>query len=145
MAAVRGGDITPMPHAHVLDRPCLHRVLVVAGDRRFRAVTTTLLAQRGYSVAAGGTDEDVVELAVRERADVVVLDTSGSLTAVARQAARLDALQPRVGVVAVGSEPGAGLSALPVLDKWGAVGDLYAAIDRAADRNRNQEGVGALL
>lgn len=141
MGSRRGGDISPMPHAHALDRSRLHRVLVVAGDRRFRTVTTTLLAQRGYSVAAGGHDEDIVELAVRERADVVVLDTSTSLTVTACQAARLDALQPRVGVVAVGNEPGASLSALPVLDKWGAIDELYAAIDRAGHR----EGVSAPL
>ena len=134
MGRGRGGDISGMPHAHAFDHSGLHRVLVVAGDRRFRAVTTTLLAQRGYTVAAGDHDEDIVELAVRERADVVVLDTSTSLTVTACQAARLDALHPRVGVVAVGNEPGASLSALPVLDKWGAFNELFAAINRAGSR-----------
>lgn len=145
MGALRGGDIRCMPHAHAPERPGRSRVLVVAGDRRFRAVTTTLLAQRGYPVAVAGQDQDIVELAVRERADVVVIDAGPSLTATACQAARLDALAPRVGVVAVGPEADAGLAALPVLDKWGSVDELFAAIDRAGVRDRSEEPVDARL
>ncbi|MGA9859986.1 MAG: hypothetical protein WBQ18_19125 [Solirubrobacteraceae bacterium] len=130
-----------MSDAHVHAEPALARVLVVAGDRRYRSVTATLLTQRGYAVSAGARHEDIVELAVRERADVVVIDASASLTAAACQAARLDALRPRVGVVAVGAEPVTGLTALPVLPKWGSFDALFAAIDRAGESHSRPGGV----
>jgi DNA-binding NtrC family response regulator len=114
------------------------RVLLVAHDRRYRAVTATLLSQRGYTVTASGREDDVVELAVRERADVVVIDATSSLTAAARQAARLDSLRPRVGVVAVAANSSTGLTALPVLPKWASFDQLSAAIERAgAQRTRS--------
>jgi CheY-like chemotaxis protein len=107
------------------------RVLVVASDRRFRAVAATLLSQRGYTVSVAGHGEDVIELAIRERADVVVLDASASLTAAARQAARLESLRPRVAVVAVAADPGDGLAALPIYAKWGTIDELLMAIRQA--------------
>ncbi|MFZ0043829.1 MAG: hypothetical protein WAK93_21140 [Solirubrobacteraceae bacterium] len=107
------------------------RVLVIASDRRFRALTATLLTQRGYPVSVGGHGVDVAELAVRERADVVVLDASASLTAAAREAARLGQLRPRVAVVAVGTDRTDGLAALPVHAKWGSFEELLGAITRA--------------
>jgi CheY-like chemotaxis protein len=107
------------------------RVLVVANDRRFRAVAATLLSQRGYTVSVGGHGEDVIDLAIRERADVVVLDASASLTAAAREAARLGSLRPRVAVVAVAADPGDGLAALPVHAKWGSIDELLRAIRQA--------------
>jgi DNA-binding NtrC family response regulator len=118
-----------------LNRP-RSRVLLVANDRRYRAVTATLLSQRGYDVAAGSGDEDVVELAVRERAQVVVLDASSSLTEAACQVARLDSLRPRVGVVAVSTDSGSRLAALPVLAKWCEFDELSAAVDRAGESTR---------
>jgi len=107
------------------------RVLVIASDRRFRAVAATLLTQRGYAVAVGGRGEDIAELAVRERADVVIIDASASLTVAAREAARLGSLRPRVGVVAVSDGSGHGLAALPVLPKWSSFDEVFRAIDRA--------------
>jgi CheY-like chemotaxis protein len=106
------------------------RVLVIASDRRFRAVAATLLTQRGYVVAVGGRGEDIAELAVRERADVVIIDASASLTVAAREAARLGSLRPRVGVVAVSDGSGHGLAALPVLPKWSSFDEVFEAIDR---------------
>jgi uncharacterized protein len=106
------------------------RVLLVVSDRRFRALASALLTRRGYSVAVGDRRGDVAELAVREAADVVVIDASTSLTAVAREVARLRALRPPVGVVAVGSDPQQSLAALPIIPKWNSFDALYAAIEQ---------------
>jgi DNA-binding NtrC family response regulator len=110
----------------------LTRVLIIGNDRRYRAVTATLLSQRGYDVSCGAGDEDVVALAVRERAEIVVIDATPSLTVTAQQAARLGELRPRVGVVVVSSEAEPGLAALPLLPKWGKVDGLLEAIGRAS-------------
>ena len=107
------------------------RVLLVANDRRFRAVACTLLTQRGYSVVVGDGNRDVAELASREGAEVVVIDATASLTAVARDVARLENLRPRVGVVAVSAEPQDGLATLPLISKWNSFEGLFAAIEDA--------------
>jgi CheY-like chemotaxis protein len=115
-------------------------VLLVARDRRFRALASALLTRRGYSVAVGDGKVDVAELAVREGADVVVIDASASLTAAAREAARLGTLRPPVGIVAVGTEPQQSLSALPVISKWNSFDALYAAIEQARSDNAPAAG-----
>ncbi len=76
---------------------------------------------------AGG----ITERAASERAQVVVIDASSSLTAVARTAARLQTLRPAVGVVAVSDDPREQLSALPLLPKWGSFEALFHAVQRA--------------
>lgn len=75
--------------------------------------------------------EDVAEVAVRERIDVVLFDASSSLTAAARDAARLAALDPPIGIVAVSTLAQPGLAALPVLPKWTGFDEVFAAIERA--------------
>ena len=107
------------------------RVLLVGDDRRFRALASTLLSQRGYSVSVALRGEDVVELAVRECADVVVIDATSSLTAAAHEAARLGCLTPPIGIVAVSADSHAGLSTLPVVPKWSPFEALFGAIERA--------------
>lgn len=107
------------------------RVLLVADDRRFRALAGTLLSRRGYAVAVCAPGEDIVEAAVREDADVVVIDASASLTVAAREAARLGALSRPVGIVAVSANAPCGLAALPVIPKWSPFEDLFSAIERA--------------
>ena len=107
------------------------RVLLVGKDRRFRAVASALLRRRDYSVAVGDGSEDVTELASREGTEVVVIDATASLTALARDVARLRALRPRVGVVAVSSEPGEGVAALPMIAKWCSFDALFDAIEQA--------------
>lgn len=120
--------------------PC--RVLLVADDRRFRALASTLLTRRGYFVSACGRGVDVAELAQREAVDVVVIDASASLTAAAREAARLAALTPPVKIVAVSSDAQSGLAALPVVPKWGPCEALFDAIERAtSDVRREVSGV----
>lgn len=112
------------------------RVLLVANDRRFRAVASTLLTQRGYSVAVGDHSQDVTEFAAREGADVVVIDATASLTSIARDVARLEALRPRVGVVVVSAEPRDGLIALPLISKWNSFDVLFGAIEHARSDTR---------
>jgi ActR/RegA family two-component response regulator len=108
------------------------RVLLVGSDRRFRAVAATLLARRGYPVSVGSRDGDIVELARASRAEVVVIDASASLGAAARQAARLDSVRPRVGVVTVSGVAESGHATRPVLSKWSSFDAVLAAIDRAS-------------
>jgi CheY-like chemotaxis protein len=110
------------------------RVLLAAGDRRFRALAATLLSRRGYAVSVCARTSDLVEVARREAADVVVLDASASLTAAARDAARLSALEPPVGIVAVSGDAHPGLAALPVVSKWGPAEALFTAIERECHR-----------
>jgi uncharacterized protein len=116
------------------------RVLLVVSDRRFRALASALLTRRGYTVSVGDRRGDVAELAVREAADVVVIDASASLTAVAREVARLRALRPPVGVVAVGSDPQQSLAALPVIPKWNSFDALYTAIEQVRRTNVEVSG-----
>jgi uncharacterized membrane protein (UPF0127 family) len=112
------------------------RVLLVANDRRFRAVASALLTRRGYSVALGDRTGDLSQLASREAAEIVVIDATGSLTDLEREVTRLETLRPRVGVVAVSAEPEDGLAALPVISKWNSFDALFAAIENARPTNR---------
>jgi uncharacterized membrane protein (UPF0127 family)/CheY-like chemotaxis protein len=123
--AERTGTVEPNGSA---DAP---RVLLVASDRRFRAVTAALLTRRGCTVTVGERMATVAELAEQDAADVVVLDAGQLLTAAARVVAQIEALNPRPGVVIVGEEPEGALSAMPVLPKWGSFEELYSAIEHA--------------
>lgn len=107
------------------------RVLVVGTDRRFRSVAAALLTRRGCVVTLQKGIADLAQLARRERAEVVVLDAGASLTAAAREAALLETLDPPVGVVVVAEDSAHGLSAFPVLRKWGSFDGLYGAIEQA--------------
>jgi uncharacterized membrane protein (UPF0127 family) len=107
------------------------RVLVVGTDRRFRSVAASLLSSRGCAVTLRDRMTDVAELAKREGAEVVVLDAGMSLTAAALEAAQIEALDPPVGIVVVGDSPAEGLSAMPVLAKWGSFDDLFHAVEQA--------------
>jgi uncharacterized membrane protein (UPF0127 family) len=107
------------------------RVLVVAKDRRFRAVAAALLTQRGCTVTLGEPTEGLADLARREAADVVVLDAGVSLSSAAYGVAQIEALKPDVGVVVVGEEPDGEPLAVPVLAKWGSFEALYSAVEHA--------------
>jgi DNA-binding NtrC family response regulator len=107
------------------------RVLLVSRDRRFRSVAATLLERRGMSVAIGQPTGRLAELARRERAEVVVLDAGRGLTDAAHEAAEIEALLPKVGVVVVGEQSASGLSSMPVLAKWGLFDGLFSAIELA--------------
>lgn len=98
--------------------PASH-VLLAVDDRRFRALASTLLSRRGYSVFVCARGLEIAEIAHRENAAAVLLDASGSLTAAARVAARLAALKSPISIVAVSDDAHTGLAALPILPKWG--------------------------
>jgi uncharacterized membrane protein (UPF0127 family)/CheY-like chemotaxis protein len=111
--------------------PRLARVLIVGTDRRFRMLASAWLTRRGYHVTVRTGTDDIAELAARECVDVAVIDATPSLTAAARAVARLQTLRPSLAVVAVSDDLEQGLSALPVLPKWGQFSALCAAIDQA--------------
>jgi DNA-binding NtrC family response regulator len=123
----------------------VRRVLLVADDRRFRALAGTLLTRRGYAVSVCPRGEDLTRAAVRESADVVVIDASASLTQAAQEAARLGALSPPVGIVAVSGDPHTGLAALPVIPKWSPFEALFAAVERACTTVTPDEVTGVAL
>jgi CheY-like chemotaxis protein len=115
------------------------RVLLVADDRRFRVLASTLLTRRGYSVAVCARGGDILKAAANQAVDVVVIDASASLTAAARDAARLGSLRPPVGIVAVSADSHSGLAALPVVPKWSPCEALFDAIERAGGEARRSE------
>ena len=115
------------------------RVLLVAADRRFRSVASMLLARRCYRVVVLHAGEDIAEATMRERADVVVIDTSPSLAEAMRQTAKLRALCRSVGVVAVSDDPVHERAPLPVLPKWGAFGALFDAIEQTRGSHATTE------
>jgi uncharacterized membrane protein (UPF0127 family) len=113
------------------------RLLLIASDRRFRAVASALLTRRGCSVTVGEWTASVAELATREAADVVILEAGVSPAAAAQQAAHLKTLDPPVGVVIVGEEPLDGRSSVGLLSKWGSFDGLYEEVQRVRpDRAR---------
>jgi CheY-like chemotaxis protein len=121
--------------ALVADRPA--RVLLVAADRRFRTLASASLARRGYHVTAPHRrTDDIAALAVRECVDVAVIDATASLTAAAQVAARLRAVRPLLGIVAVSDDPQQGLSTFPVLSRWGSFDALCAAIEQTRGDRR---------
>jgi uncharacterized protein len=117
------------------------RVLLVAGDRRFRSVASMLLSRRGYRVVLRERDDDIAETAMREHAEVVVIDATQSLTQAARETARLQAACPSIAVVAVSDTPDPTLTSLPVLLKWGKFGELFDAIERAREEKAERRSV----
>jgi hypothetical protein len=127
-------------------------VMVVSSDRCWRSTVAMLIGRRDRPALTAMDEREAVELADRERIDVVVLERPGeedrrswdvavhSLVssiglAMARQGARV----APVGVVVVSEAPaGAARRISPgslELDKWGPFDQLFAAIARA-DRAR---------
>jgi uncharacterized membrane protein (UPF0127 family)/CheY-like chemotaxis protein len=125
------GEVPGLPARGDESAPVPMQILLVATDRRFRAVASALLERRGCQLTIIDSPQLVLETAAREHPDVVVLDAGRSLTAVAQIAAGVQTLRPPVGVVLVGDQPASGLSALQVLPKWGAFEELFSAIEHA--------------
>jgi uncharacterized protein len=118
-------------------------VLVISPDRRFRSVTTVLIARRGCSVATTEHASRLAELADRIGPDVVVIDLAEGSQASAGALAQARTLARPVGIVLVDEEEPAGdraPGALRVHGKWGPFPALFAAIE-AADRERSPEGI----
>jgi CheY-like chemotaxis protein len=109
-------------------------VLLITSDRRFRVLAAALLTQRGCSVTLAERMVGVAARATHEASDVVVLDATTSVTAAAREAEHVEALEPRVGIVIVAEETADTLAATLVLAKWDSFHRLYGAIEAARDR-----------
>ncbi len=137
--AERDGGIGPLalvPEAGfapvVMLRPI--RTLTIARDLAFRQRAMTVLGELGptaFAVVALEEPEDVVELVVQQRANVVVLDVTVSASALAHVVVALSERVPRVGVVAVSDRVACAGHALPVLAKWGWAADLARAAQDA--------------
>jgi uncharacterized membrane protein (UPF0127 family) len=106
-------------------------VLLVSPDRRFRSVASTLLSRRGVETSVRDRMRNVDELAHRLGVDVVVLDAGSLPIAAALQAARLESLEPHVGVVVVSDVRNKSAGALRVVPKWDSVDELVDAIKQA--------------
>jgi hypothetical protein len=106
------------------------RVLVVSRDRPFASMARFLLARDGMDAEVSARPGDVFEL-LQRGVDVVVLDATGALAAMARAAAEIEAVYPGIGVILVADERGPQAQALPVLPKWDALQELAAAARRA--------------
>jgi len=117
-------------------------VLVISPDRRFRSVTTVLIARRGCSVATTAHADCLAELAQRAHADVVVLDLTVGPAASSGALEQARKLALPVGVVLVDEEEAADGPGGParVHGKWGPFPVLFAAIE-AAGRERGSERV----
>jgi uncharacterized protein len=107
------------------------RVLVGASDRRFLRVASFLLGRNGFAVSGATRFADVMDAVERERADVVVLDTSGPERWPVRAAAALGHNGAGVAVLVVADDVDGTPGALP---KWGSFDRLVDAIHRAHAR-----------
>ena len=117
-------------------------VLVISPDRRFRSVTTVLIARRGCAVATTGHAGRLRELSSRVGADVVVIDLDEGSPAGAAAVDEARSLARPVGVVLVDEDAvvaGRGAPA-EIHCKWGPFEALFAAIEAAG--RRPAEGVG---
>ena len=109
------------------------RVLLAMRDRRFMRVTAFLLERRGYAVVQEG-GSNVVDAALRSRADVVVLEGDTSRAAAGRTSAALAALPTPPGVITVRSGSGEQLLGVTAVEKWTPIDELVAEIDSASLR-----------
>jgi uncharacterized membrane protein (UPF0127 family)/CheY-like chemotaxis protein len=103
------------------------RVVLLTGDRRFRSMASTLLAQRGCTVAARERAAAALELVGQDDYDVVLVDGGLLLTEAARTVAALEALAP-VGVVVVTDDGAADVANLTVLPKWSPFEEIFEAL-----------------
>ncbi len=117
------------------------RILLISGDRRFRAVAAALFIRRGWPVTVGRFEDDVGAMVAQDRPDVAVVDASHSLTLAARALATLKRDHRSITVVAVSEAHRPGLPALPTYPKWGSFDSLCLVIDQA---HRRAAGLSAI-
>jgi hypothetical protein len=124
-------------------------VLVVSPDRCWRSTVAMLIGRRDRPALTAAGEQEAIEIAGRERVDVVVLErpraedrrswdtfVHGLAASVGLAMARQGARVAPVGVVVVAEaarEPGSPQTL--ELDKWGPFEELFGAIARA-DRAR---------
>jgi uncharacterized protein len=120
------------------------RVAVASADSRFLRVTRFLLARYAFEVDTYGDPMTLLRTSERQP-DVVVLDTSTSLTVAARVMRDLALLSPATACVVVGDhrDPAPaddGPHALKILPKWDSFDRLVAEI-RLASAGARERGV----
>jgi uncharacterized protein len=127
--------VAPAPEPSEPTRLHPLRVLVVSDDRQFRSVISLLLARRNCSVATSANASRAAENAVREGADVVVLDTAAAR--VEACASAVEALARPVGIVVVGENARTAGGGRRTFAKWGPFAELADAIESAERRRGN--------
>ena len=124
-------------------------VLLVSPDRCWRSTVAMLAGRRDRPALSAEDEREAVEIASRERVDVVVVErpptesprtwdtyVQGLVASVGLAMAQQGARVAPVGVVIVSEPPRGEHSPNSLeLDKWGPFGDLFDAIARA-DRAR---------
>jgi|SRR6185437_12127939 len=124
-------------------------VLVVSSDRCWRSTVAMLIGRRDRPALTAVGEQEAIEIAGRERIDVVVLDRPGAedrrtwdtfvhglVASVGLAMARQGARVAPVGVVVVSDAAReSGSPQVLELDKWGSFEELFGAIARA-DRAR---------
>ena len=117
------------------------RVLVVGNDPSFVKVVGFLFRRHGFAVATTRRPSQALEVVVRHRANVVVLDASDSLTSAARLAAAIEALHPTVGIVAV-AQAGAStrMASFNMFAKWDFA-PLVEEVERLYLKSREEKEV----
>ena len=111
------------------------RVAVATSDARFLRVATFLLERHGFGVDARRNPTELLELVGRHRADVALIDATGSLTSAARVTRAIEGLDPTVGVVVVAERNGAEAPRhLPVIDKWASFDSIIERIEAVSER-----------
>lgn len=142
------GDSDPREGAQVV-RLWPISVLVVSQDRCWCSTVAMLIGRRDRPVLSAANEQEAIEIAGRERVDVVVVErpraedrrgwdtfVHGLAASIGLAMARQGARVAPVGVVVVGEaarEPGSPQAF--ELDKWGPFDELFSAIARA-DRAR---------
>jgi CheY-like chemotaxis protein len=121
-----GGDRTNVRRLQPL------RVLLVGGDRRYIRVMSFLLSRRGYDVMQTSPERSV-EMAQRDRADVVLLDSGHSRVATGRKVSAFHALPSAPAVlVVVGDGEHERWIGVSTIRKWIPVDALEREIEAAA-------------
>lgn len=117
------------------------RVLVAARDRRFLRTAGMLLSRHGFDVTQVEWPSDLFERVRRERPNVVVLDSSDSLSATAKTAAALEALpRPVAALIVYEASERDPPRSLRMLPKWGAFDELVSEVERLYARGWSGEG-----
>lgn len=111
------------------------RVLLASRDPRFLCVSAFLLGRKGFAIDTTRKLGQLVEVVDRRRANVVLLDGTGSLHAAARAADAIQASNPRVAVVLVADDAdGTSVPESWPLPKWDSFTKIVSEIERAYTR-----------
>lgn len=110
------------------------RTLVVSPDLAYHERAITVLGEIGRVLSAVSTlsePREIAQLALNERADVVLLDATGSESNAREVIAALAQAAPRAGIVTVCQHCTHAAHELGALPKWGWTQDLRAGIELA--------------